>query len=178
VAADRDLLLILDSDMVPVRSFDPFEYLDGAAVGFLPQSRQGATMEVIYPWPGIFLADLRAISSLKAMDWDCAVVDGVALDAGGAMATWLRDNAQSTRPIVGLHSGKWHWREDDSTLPDELHEFLDFDAELNGGFQFAELFEGSFLHLRAGSNWDKSRRESFETRLNLFTQGIGRLAKE
>lgn len=177
VGSDRDFLLILDSDMVPIRSFDPFDYLHGAAVGFLPQSRQGVTMEVIYPWPGIFLADLRATSSLKAMDWDCSVVDGVALDAGGAMATWLRDNAQSTRPIVGLHSGKWRWREDDSTLPDELHEFLDFDAQLNGGYQFAELFESSFLHLRAGSNWDKSRRESFETRMKLFTQGINRLAK-
>ncbi|HBJ73412.1 MAG TPA: hypothetical protein DDY88_06865, partial [Actinobacteria bacterium] len=113
----------------------------------------------------------RADTSIE-MSWDCATVDGIALDTGGAMTPWLQANVTAARQIAGLHSGKWNWASAEVQLPGSLHAFLEFDASHNDGVQFAELFEGSFLHLRAGSNWEQAKRSTFQERMNLFTSGI------
>lgn len=165
-------LVILDSDMIPIADFRPDDYFGQSAVWFLPQARTGLTHEVVYPWPGIFMADLNRADTSIEMSWDCATVDGIALDTGGAMTSWLQANAASAHQITGLHSGKWNWSTADVQLPLSLRPFLDFDASQNDGVQFAELFEGSFLHLRAGSNWEQAKRSTFQDRMNLFTSGI------
>ena len=171
-------LVILDSDMIPIVEFIPESYFAEAIVWFLPQERSGPNGEIVYPWPGIFFADLTKADVTSFMNWDCAVIDGVALDTGGEMRPWMEANALQAKQITGLHSGKWKWEKDFASIPLCLEQFLTFDARQNNEMQFCELFLGTFLHLRAGSNWEPAKRDSFQERMNLFTDGIKVLVTE
>jgi hypothetical protein len=164
--------MVLDSDMIPIAEFAPERYFAEAPVWFFPQERSGPNGVVVYPWPGIFLTDLAKADVSKFMNWDVAVIDGARADTGGGMHSWLEANSHHARPIPGLTSGKWKWARDTSTIPLSLVQFLTFDAKLNNDLQFCELFMGNFLHLRAGSNWEPEKRDVFEERVNLFTEGI------
>jgi len=168
-------IIMLDSDMLPISTFDPMTYFQDAPVWYLPQARTVNGADVVYPWPGIFFKNEMHPDVIGRMNWDCDIVDGVALDTGGAMHTWLKQSGSMAREIVGLHSGRWKWRVDAPDLPRALHEFLDFDAETNNGTQFCELFLGSFLHMRAGSNWNGQATSIYELRRSLFIQGINQL---
>ena len=168
-------IIMLDSDMLPISTFDPMAYFQDAPVWYLPQARTVNGADVVYPWPGIFFKNDMHPDAIGSMNWDCDIVDGVALDTGGAMHAWLRQSGSLAREIVGLHSGRWKWHEDAPDLPRSLHEFLDFDAETNGGTQFSELFLGSFLHMRAGSNWNGQATSIYEHRRLLFIQGMNQL---
>ena len=164
----QDYLAILDSDMVPIRPFDVVDVLSDSKICFLPQTRSNGTQEYIYPWPGIFFANLKTISKTSHLNWDCANIGGVALDTGGGLQDWMADQSQVCRKITGLHSNSWKWAEDTPDINDNLRNFLDIDSRLNNGFQFAELFDNKFLHLRAGSNWDPKIRGLHDYRLNSF----------
>lgn len=165
-------LVFLDSDMLPIADFAPEIYFAGAPVWFLPQERTGPNGEIVYPWPGLFLADLTKTGVPSFMNWDCALIDGVGLDAGGEMRPWMEANADRAKRITGLHSGKWKWSKDSSSIPLSLEQFLKFDAKQNNDSQFCEFFLDTFLHLRAGSNWEPAKRDVFQERVKLFTDGI------
>ena len=171
-------LMILDSDMIPIAEFEPERYLAEAPVWFLPQERSGPNGVVVYPWPGIFLADLSKADVTEFMNWDCAVIDGAQTDTGGGMHSWMEANAHHVRTITGLTSGEWKWESDSSSIPLSLEEFMTFDAKQNNDIQFCELFMENFLHLRAGSNWEPAKRDVFQERLNLFTEGIKGLVND
>lgn len=170
--SEESPLVVLDSDMLPIQPASASQYLAGSSVAFLPQTRTTPEGPVEYPWPGILVVDRRAVSDWKTMSWDCATVDGVALDTGGALSTWLKSHRGNARHVTGLHSNMWSWAADTPDIDNNLHTFLDLDAELNQGRQFCELFEGSLLHLRASSNWMKERRGTFKERIAAFFSGM------
>lgn len=171
-------VVILDADMVPIAPFDADAYFDRSPVWYLPQQRDLSSGQISYPWNGIFFVDQSRISQGSPMNWDCDVVDGVGLDTGGAMRDWLDDQASISSPLAGLHSGRWFWKRDFPIAPSALHGFLEFDAQVNNGRQFCELFEAVFLHLRAGGNWNVEMRNVFAKRRDLFTHGLGFLLEQ
>ncbi len=171
----EDSLALLDADLVPIGPFQPAAYFARAPAWLLPQSRETPLGVVRYPWNGLFLSRAALIVGARDFRWDCDTVAGVRLDTGGAARHWLARNAPATGALTGLHSGQWLWSTDAPQLPAALHEFLAFDAAANAGRQFAELFEGTFLHLRAGGNWLAEKRQVFAARLSRFTQGLERL---
>lgn len=168
-------LVMLDSDMVPIKPFNPESHFSLASTWYLPQSRIVNGEDVVYPWPGIFFYDGTGSQNLSTMNWDCDVIDGVALDTGGAMNIWLSKTSAKTVKITGLHSGNWQWKSDAHDLPECLHPFLEFDAQSNQGNQFSELFLDSFLHMRAGSNWNGQATKDYERRRELFAHSINLL---
>jgi len=168
----RGFLAILDSDMIPVRPFDVGDILSESEICYLPQKRSNEFQDFTYPWPGIFFANLKTISRTADLNWDCANIHGVALDTGGGLHDWVAERSDVSRIITGLHSNSWKWAEDTPNVSDSLRDFLEIDSQLNNGTQFAELFDDTFLHLRAGSNWDPKMREHHEYRLNSFVKFI------
>jgi hypothetical protein len=171
-------LMILDSDMIPISEFVPESYFAKAAVWFFPQERTGPNGVIVYPWPGIFFADFTKANVTSFMNWDYSLVDGVGLDAGGEMRPWLASNAHQAKKITGLTSGSWKWSKDYDSISLCLEKFLTFDAKQNNDVQFCEIFLGTFIHLRAGSNWEPAKRDVFQERINLFTDGIKNLINE
>jgi hypothetical protein len=175
---DIQQLMILDSDMIPITYFKPENYFAKAAVWFFPQERTGPNGVIVYPWPGIFFADFTKANVTSFMNWDYSLVDGVTLDTGGEMRPWLASNAHQAKKITGLTSGSWKWSKDYDSISLCLEKFLTFDAKQNNDVQFCEIFLGTFIHLRAGSNWEPAKRDVFQERINLFTDGIKNLINE
>lgn len=171
----QTLIMILDSDMVPIQRISLEELLNGHSVAYLPQSRSSAKGEVTYPWPGFFIVNTHLSHDWQGMVWDCASANGVSLDTGGALWEWLQVHQATSRRVKGLHSDHWEWRQDAPWLDRSLWPFLEYDARSNGGKQFCELFEGSLLHLRAGSNWMRQEPHKFTQRSELFISSLREL---
>lgn len=165
-------LMLLDSDMIPIAEFVPEIYFAEAPVWFLPQERSGPNGKIVYPWPGLFFADLAKADGTEFMNWDYAVIDGVHTDTGGSMRPWMEANAHQAKPITALTRGKWKWEKDTSSIPSCFEQFLIFDANQNNGMQFCEIFSGTFLHFAAGSNYDSAKYDSYQERMRLFIDGI------
>jgi hypothetical protein len=103
----QSALVVLDSDMIPIKPASATSFLAGAGIAFLPQSRPTSQGPVEYPWPGILVVDRSSVPDWTTMSWDCATVGGVALDTGGALWPWLRTHRRNARSITGLHSNSW-----------------------------------------------------------------------
>ncbi len=166
---------ILDSDMVPIQPFDIKSILRNCSVCYLPQTRTLKELEIEYPWPGLFFLSLSKVLDFKELNWDCDLIDGVALDTGGGLHQWFKRHAFSSYKIQGLHSNSWNWEIDAPFASPQLQEFIEADALMNGEVQFAELFKHTFLHLRAGSNWDPNIRMRHTVRLQGFIRGMDKL---
>lgn len=167
-----DVLLLIDADMAPIRAFDPTPYLAEADVWYVAQTRENERGRVLYPWNGIFMA--RAGTFLDADDftWDVGESLGLRLDVGGECRHWLARHDEHARPMRYLQSERWVWDVERPGLPSELHAFLSFDKTVNGGVNFAELYEETFLHLRAGGNWKSDKRAVYAERTELFVEAL------
>jgi hypothetical protein len=142
-----DTYLLLDSDMFLVRDFDPSIYT-AYECAIVPQTRGNET----YFWPGLCFMDFTKIQNSHLLDWRTAP----GFDSGGMMRSWLSmQTPESIYTIRHLPSCTWAVAE----IPDSLREneklvnFLTTDVRNVNGKFFCELYDGVFLHYRAGGNW-------------------------
>jgi hypothetical protein len=139
---------MLDSDMFLVRDIDVDSYFsEGAAV--VLQTRESKR----YAWPNLWWIDVGVVD-ISRLCWDLAPH----CDTGGASAAWLA-GLKKVRWISHLPSCTWDRAalagiEDGLFDSRGLLEFLEGDVRNQGGRFWAEIYEGSILHLRAGSNWN------------------------
>lgn len=156
--AHPDRYLLLDSDMFLITDFDisRYENYDCAVV---LQNRDND----YYFWNGIYYFDFNKMKNIDLLNWDCTWN----CDVGGKMQPWLRNrltgleiahgmpNTDEIYFIRSLCSCDWNL----STMPeilkknDALVTFLQNDFRNENGKFFCELYDGSFLHYRAGGNW-------------------------
>ena len=153
-----DQYLLLDSDMFLISDFDISKYADYTAAIVL-QNRDND----YYFWNGVYYFDFTKLKNIDMMDWDCTWN----CDVGGKMQQWLRTQLDGleinhsithTRQIYfmkHLASADWNL----STAPEcvtqnaALIEFLQNDPRNQNGKYFCEVYDGVFLHYRAGGNW-------------------------
>lgn len=149
-------VLMLDSDMFPVCDMGPIlNAYAGAAAGAFAVSSRGSLR---YLWPNLFFLNLgRAeVLHLELLSWDVTL----GCDSGGASSTWLSIQEASgpgrIRWIQHLSSCQWGPAElaDLPVLSEPLRDFLREDVRNQGDRFWAELYDGCFLHYRAGSNWN------------------------
>ena len=155
-----DKYLVIDSDMFLIDSFDYSNY-DAAVV---IQERG----PIQYIWNGLVYFDTTRIMNKELLSWD--PIPGC--DVGGKMNRWLKQ--QPTHPPTGeflmrsdssYTSGKiyyirhlWSCSWDLTELPESqkhLTYFLLTDPRNVNGKFFCEIYDGKFLHYRAGGNWLK-----------------------
>jgi hypothetical protein len=153
-----DKYLLLDSDMFLMDDFDVSKYADYDAAIVL-QSRDND----YYIWNGIYYFDFTKLKHVDLINWDCTWN----CDTGGRMQEWLRTQLSGVEVSYALththdvYFMKWlssiDW--DLSTAPQNvkknpaLVEFLQNDFRNENGKFFCELYDGAFLHYRAGGNW-------------------------
>jgi len=152
-----DKYLLIDSDMFPIDSFDYSQY--DAAVVIQDQVVPN------YFWNGIVYFDTTRMTHRELLNWNPAP----RTDVGGMMYAWLKSQSTTFPSSTQLrssssqaygniyyirHLASCSW--DESELPKEfgyLYNFLYTDPRnINGKF-FCEIFDGKFLHYRAGGNW-------------------------
>lgn len=88
------ILLIIDSDMFPVRPFSITEYMkdaDTAGVfrGFRPDGG--------YIWPGICFLNMATLPNKRDINFNCGFIDGYSVDVGGHTYCYFRDNPTVTK---------------------------------------------------------------------------------
>lgn len=160
-----DKYLLLDSDMFLIDYFDPARY-ENFECAIVLQSRNESTH---YFWPGLCYIDFTQIKHKELLDWRC----GHGCDSGGMMKDWLNlqmgetpfpkaddmaeqiFSSQSIYLIRHLASGSWN----ESEIPEnikcntQLVNFIAEDSRNTNGKFFCEIYDGVFLHYRAGGNW-------------------------
>ena len=178
---DINQILILDSDMFPIKNFTFDSLLEDKDFGGIIQHRG----HVFY-----YNNQLVAFRRDKILNWsnfsfDTANVEGEATDCGGKLYFFFKnDNPEiSRKDFIGIHSNQLsigspsRWEEikeidGDSSL---LEDFFKRDIDLNGGQNFSEVYNSGFLHFRAGSNWidfGSSLKDSREQNLFNYLQNI------
>lgn len=142
-----DKYLLIDSDMFLVNDFNPNNYIQYESA-IVPQIRH----DITYFWPGLCYMDFTRIQNVELLDWK----PSPGLDSGGMMEVWLKtQKPESVYSIRHLPSCTWSAADLPSTLKDneKLVNFLNTDVRNVNGKFFCELYDGVFLHYRAGGNW-------------------------
>jgi len=178
---DLDEVLILDSDMFPVRSFTFQDLLEENDFGGIIQHRG----HVFYYNNQLVALKRSKISDWKNFSFDTAHVEGEATDCGGKLFFFFRnDNPQVTRKnFIGIHSNqlsletssRWDEIKEIDGENSLLRDFFIEDINLNGGQNFSEVYNTGFLHFRERYNWinfGKSTKSSREQNLFKYLQNI------
>jgi hypothetical protein len=153
--SNPDKYLLIDSDMFLIDFL--YEDVLQFSCGLVKQTRETSA----YIWPGLCYMDFTKILNIDLLNWSCCP----GLDTGGMMKDWLslqisHDDSQIYW-IRSFSSGSW--REED--IPENLREnrkllqFLKDDPRNSGDTFFCEIYDGRFLHYRAGSNWMRDGME-------------------
>jgi hypothetical protein len=171
-----DQYLVIDSDMFLIRRFSALDRYDGYAAAIVLQSRKDPTYH--YPWNGLYYFDMLKLNNPQQIRWNR--VPGYC-DTGGHATEWFLQQ-MGDRPIPNTDTIRWtnetfhndifyfikhlwscSW--DESETPTQIkqnHQLFDFlqtDPRNQNGKFFCELYDGAFLHYRAGGNW---RQEGIE----------------
>ncbi len=151
--------LCLDSDMFLIDRMPTATY-DGCDAAVVPQVRSNGCRELRYFWNGLYYFDFPRLSNTDRMDWRCNDVEGVWTDVGGGMWSFL-ESLPTDRVYKIPHLSSCQW----SSLPRHLdarwETFLTQDTRNQGANFFSELYDGRFLHYRAGGNWEKRNPQEY-----------------
>lgn len=140
--------MILDSDMFPIYNIN-IDKLFSKKNGAIVLQNRG---DIDYMWPNFFFMDTGSVSDFDILDWDISP----GCDSGGASQHWLKNqNRQDIYFIHHLYSCSWN----KYSLPshfrsDELIDFLEKDLRNKDNKFWCEIYDETFLHYRAGSNWN------------------------
>jgi hypothetical protein len=141
---------MLDSDMWPVATVEPGRYYGRGTTGtFVRQERQ----DIVYAWPNLWWLDTTFPEDVEGLCWDLATH----CDTGGASTSWIARHASRVKWLAPhKSSGKWNSQHIPPALQcTSVQAFLDADPR-NGPERtyWAELYDDTFFHVRAGSNWN------------------------
>jgi hypothetical protein len=130
-----------------------------------------------YFWNGLYYFDITKMQNKDKLKWDCCQdSDGYYLDVGGMMQEWLilqmgdtafpttEELRYSTKQyhtnqiyfIKHLWSNTWNFNEMPKKIKNkEIVNFITNDRRNRGNTFFCEIYDNTFLHYRAGGNWNK-----------------------
>ena len=181
-------ILLMDADMVPFKAFSSSEFLAGAPIWGVPQTRENA---VQYLWNGIILFDPGQMNEMSLFSLDCGEIDGQPVDVGGMLYRILRRNKVGyfeTQPAANPDCYPSLIR----TVPDPVREFMLWDRSVAQGlrvhrddesehilesarFRMSEVIIDTFFHLGSGANWEVREAEQARQRLDKFIEAAAAL---
>ena len=151
---NKNRYLLLDSDMFLVNEFnDLYKDYDAAIV------YQKRWKRMIYPWNGIFYFNMSYLKNQDLLDWGCPWNGDVGMNNNNWLVSSYGINNKKIYKIKHLSSGNWDKNQYPSCLGDNLLGFLENDIRNKNGKFFCEIYDGCFLHYRAGGNWMNEGRE-------------------
>ena len=163
-----DQYLVIDSDMFLIHEWS-IESLAGYDAAIILQHRSDPVAD--YLWNGWYYMDMLSVKNKELIRWERSP----GCDTGGRTQDWLRvqmdgqplpntddirwsNNMFYTDKIYftkHLWSGTWNISEAPEYIKENkiLLDFLTNDPRNVNGTFFCELYDGAFLHYRAGGNW-------------------------
>jgi hypothetical protein len=146
----RGIVMCLDSDLFPMRLFNPIERIgDYSFVG-----RQDSRGHVIYYTNQFFITNFNKLSDINELDFLPSTVDGHQCDCGGKLYTYFKARPQLIVDHMknNIYSGRITKDNINSLCPALFKPYYSKELEMLPE-AFSEIFEDTFLHYRAGSNW-------------------------
>jgi hypothetical protein len=163
-----DKYFIIDSDMFLIADMDINRYSQYECAIVL-QTRNN---NIHYFWNGLSYMDFTKISDIDLLDWT-PITEGPPeewSDVGGSMKKWLKQkhplpntddirwkketfHTDSVYFIKHLWSCSWNMDEMSESIQQEIVQFIQTDPRNKNDKFFCEIYDGIFLHYRAGGNW-------------------------
>lgn len=170
-------VFIIDNDMFPVRDFSVKEILaDSVLAGVYSQSPSKDFSKIIpWIWAGLLFLDPLRMNHKELWSFDCGRVDGVPVDVSGQTYHWLHSALQEgIEPKWINHLSSLQWTIDDLpiSLPEEIINFMQQDDRNVDNKFYCELYQETFLHFRAGSNWNRESAEKVRERNDKFLKAV------
>lgn len=165
--ATADSYLVLDSDMFPIAPMgvDKYNAFDGAIVRQRVE-KDGRALD--YFWNGIYYFNMAKLAPKALMDWKCDMNDGVWTDVGGGMYTFLRETKNKLYSIPHLISLRWGVEQYPLMLDLKWLNYIQSDSRNVGRTFFSEIYDDTFLHFRAGGNWEQRDAGEYASRVKLL----------
>ena len=140
--------LLIDSDMFPVSKIDIDKYRKyNSAVALQLRG------DFKYIWNGLYYMNFNKIKNIELLNWD--MLDGC--DTGAMTFRWFNEEIKEPDTILYLNwlsSNTWNKENLPKYITNtKLIDFLEDNPRNIYGKYFCELFDGCFLHYRAGGNW-------------------------
>ena len=187
----NDHTLLLDSDMFVINDIDVIEKYKGYEMAIVPQKRQNAIavpnsdnpyklIDVNYIWNGLFYFNMPIVKNKHLLNWNALGGKGGITDTGGEMFHYLNGTPNlKAYKINHLSSCCWSKEDFPQKLNPVLFEFLDNDIKnTNNGKYWAEIYDETFLHYRAGGNWENLPKDTHQNRTNILYNTLVKLVKE
>lgn len=191
IGFDHDnIVAIIDSDMFLIREFSITNYLEGYDLAAWPQSR-GDRSEINYIWNGLIFFNMNTLPNKRTLNFNCGWVNGVVTDVGGYTYYYFQQNPNvNLKYFESLVYLKDLWcktciENNESTCIHSFNKMKEYqfsDPLIKLAKQSKEsimevFLYNTFLHYRAGGNWNNESAEyhARKTKLlnNFITQLIG-----
>lgn len=181
--AFRGIVMVCDSDLFLIKSYNPIERI--ADYDFVGRSIKNIYEQVhkpdhpinlnkLYYYSNQFmLINYDSFSYINDITFVPVVYKGIQLDCGGQLYSFFNENKQikhlAINDIPSSHFNKENVNINNS-LSEGLKDYLTAEINIINGNSFSEIFDDSFIHFRAGSNWcGHSDTLAFNRENNLFT---------
>ena len=153
--------LFIDSDMFIINDIDILEKYKNYNLAVVPQYRQmpicinniSSVLDVKYFWTGLYYFDMPNMKNKNLMDFNKIPHT----DTGGATYDYLMNNDDTENPIYDikfLKSNCWNASNLPSFINRKVLNFLENDPKNYSEKYYAELYDDTYFHLRAATNWD------------------------
>lgn len=158
------IVVLIDSDMFLIRETSIEKILEAHDLCGLIQSRKHIT----YLWIGLVFLRMPALPDKRSIDFNCGLIDGVGVDAGGQTYHYLQQQSR-----VKLLWGNINYlegaREHFASLPgdDPLKKFLNCNPD-----RIEFLMDYRFVHYGAGTNWDYKSTRYHDAKTRAFHEFI------
>jgi hypothetical protein len=170
---NKDEYLIIDSDMFPIDSINIDKYREYDCAVVLQQRDYVKPFQ--YIWNGLFYFNMNSMNDVESIRWDKCLNS----DVGGMTNEWLTNRCNKLPTVYSIRNGEldkyhsngiyfirhlWSLTWDDSEMPenlknDELIKFIREDPRNSLGSYFCEIYDNTFLHYRAGGDWQRKGLE-------------------
>lgn len=171
---------IFDSDMFLIKDFSILEYMKDYDLAGSFQIRKNEYNSVEYLWIGLIFFDFSTLPQRKSLNFNCGLVDGVRTDTGGYSYYYLKNNPairlgrinSLSLPIAVCDD----CREKDFCVHStaKLRDLGFADPEIkfiqSGPLNSEFFLDHTFLHYRAGTNWDNRLKDYHLHKTQIFNE--------
>ena len=165
----KDEYLIIDSDMFPIDNINIDKYREHDCAIVLQHRDYIKPFQ--YIWNGLFYFNMNTMNDVESIRWDKCFN----ADVGGMTYEWLSNKCCNLPTVYEIRTNKvetysrdgiyfirhlWSLTWNDSEIPEnlngnELMRFIREDPRNNLGKYFCEIYDNTFLHYRAGGDWQR-----------------------
>lgn len=182
------IVMVLDSDMFLIRELSPTAYLANYDIAAVPQMRKDDNQTIDYIWIGLLFLNMNTLSNKQTLSFNCGWVDGVLTDTGGYTYYYFKQNPTVRVKDINTAYLKDFWCSEcmqDSYLKKCTHAHIMQSQNLSEPLLYVAHHDKdsimetyathSFLHYRAGSNWNNQTLEYHQKKTGLLQDFIREL---